>query len=182
MLRVWPGSWRRIWQVFPYASDWTRSYGNLYQAIQMSKQLVVILLLSIIAIAAFNVVSSLVLVVIDKQGDIAILRTQGATPAEINRIFLAQGVIIGIYGCLLGTATGVLIAWLSSDLVAGLEALLNFNFLSSDVYPIDYLPVDINLGDILVINAVTLLMCVLAAIFPARKAAHIAPAEALRWE
>lgn len=167
---------------FPYVSDWSNSYGNLYQAIQLSKNLVGILLLSVIAVAAFNLIASLVLIVVDKKSDIAILRTQGATPADINKLFLAQGVIIGIYGCVVGTLIGLSLAWFAGDIVSLLETLLNTRFLSSDVYPIDYLPVDIRIDNILVINFVTLIMCVLAAIFPARKASRLAPAEALRWE
>lgn len=167
---------------FPYARDWTSSYGNLYQAIQLSKNLVAILLLSVIAVAAFNIVASLVLIVVDKQADIVILRTQGATPAYINSIFLSQGAIIGIYGCVLGSVIGVAVAWFAADLVSALEAVFNIRFLSSDVYPIDYLPVDIRVDNIVMINLVTLIMCVLAAIFPARKASQVSPARVLRWQ
>ena len=182
------GAERVAWELqqnvegFPYVTDWTNSYGNLYQAIQLSKNLVGILLLSVIAVAAFNVVASLVLIVVDKQSDVAILRTQGATPRHINHIFLAQGIIIGIYGCAAGTFIGVALAWFASDIVSALEVLFDTRFLSSDVYPIDYLPVDIRIDNILVVNFVTLMMCVVAAIFPARKASRQLPVEALRWE
>ena len=107
---------------------------------------------------------------------------QGATPRHINHIFLAQGIIIGIYGCAAGTFIGVALAWFASDIVSALEVLFDTRFLSSDVYPIDYLPVDIRIDNILVVNFVTLMMCVVAAIFPARKASRQLPVEALRWE
>ena len=165
---------------FPYVGNWTNSYGNLYQAIQLSKNLVGILLLSIIAVAAFNVISSLMLIVDDKQSDIAILRTQGATPRDISNIFLAQGVIIGLYGCILGTLIGVTTAWFASDIIALLEGFLDARFLSSDVYPIDYLPVHIRIDNIIAVNLLTAIMCILAAIFPARKASLMDPATLLR--
>lgn len=172
-------------QNFPglsYASNWTHSYGNLYQAIQLSKNLVGILLFSIIAVAAFNVIASLVLVIIDKQGDISILRTLGVSPASINNIFLFQGIIIGVYGCVIGTAIGIGLSWIAADLMALIESAMDIQFLTSDVYPIDYLPVYIQLDNILMVNFVTIIMCVLAAIYPARKASRVAPADILRWE
>lgn len=165
-----------------YTTDWVRTHGNLYHAIQLSRNLVLILLVSIIAVAAFNIVASLVLIVVDKTADIAVLRSLGATPGDINRIFVIQGLLIGLLGCALGTLAGILVAPVAGDAVSGLESLLGIKFLSSDVYPISYLPVDVRWQDVLVINAAAMAMCFLAAIIPARRAALIAPADALRWE
>jgi lipoprotein-releasing system permease protein len=165
-----------------YASDWTQTHGNLYAAIQLSRDMVGILLLSIIAIAAFNVVSSLVLVVIDKRSDIAILRALGASPGDINGIFLLQGLLIALLGTALGTGLGVLGSLWVTDLVAAIEQLLDFRFLNTDVYPIGYLPSDPRLSDVLAINGVAVLLCFLAALYPARRAARVPPAEALRHD
>jgi lipoprotein-releasing system permease protein len=165
-----------------YAGDWTQTHGNLYAAIQLSRDMVGILLLSIIAIAAFNVVSSLVLVVIDKRSDIAILRALGATPSDINGIFLQQGLLIALLGTLIGSALGVLGSYWVTDIVAWLEQMLGIRFLNTDVYPIGYLPSDLRSGDVIVINAVAVALCFLAALYPARRAAQLPPAEALRHE
>lgn len=165
-----------------YASDWTQTHGNLYAAIQMSRDLVGVLLLSIIAIAAFNVVSSLVLVVVDKRADIAILRAQGARPRDINWIFLQQGLLIALLGTAAGTALGVAASLGATEVVAVLERWLGMRFLDTDVYPIGYLPSDLRLADVLVINGAAIVLCFLAALYPARRAARVPPAEALRHE
>ena len=165
-----------------YATNWMMTHGNLYAAIQLSRDLVSILLFSIIAVAAFNVVSSLVLVVFDKQGDIAILRTLGATPANIAWIFVFQGAMIGLVGVLLGTAFGVLGSLAVPDLVAGLEKLLNINFLNTDVYPVSFLPVDILQHDLVSVALIAFIMCVVAAIYPALRAARLQPASVLHGE
>jgi lipoprotein-releasing system permease protein len=165
-----------------YASDWTMTHGNLYAAIQLSRDLIGILLLSIIAIAAFNVVSSLVLVVVDKQSDIAILRAQGATPNTINGIFLLQGLLIAVIGSVIGSALGIAGSYWVGDIVGLIETLFNVQFLTTDIYPVSYLPSDLRLEDVLAINLVTVIMCFLAALYPARRAAKLPPAEALRHE
>lgn len=165
-----------------YSSDWTMTHGNLYAAIQLSRDMIGILLLSIIAIAAFNVVSSLVLVVIDKHSDIAILMALGATPRQIHTLFLLQGSLIAVAGIILGTALGVAGSVWIADVVAWLERLLSIQFLRTDVYPISYLPSDLRISDLLLINAVTIVMCFLAALYPARRASRLLPAEALRHD
>ncbi|PLW82196.1 ABC transporter permease [Kineobactrum sediminis] len=165
-----------------YSTNWMMTHGNLYAAIQLSRDLVSILLFSIIAVAAFNVVSSLVLVVFDKQGDIAILRTLGATGADISWVFVIQGAMIGMVGGILGSLCGVLLSLAIPPLVAGLEQLLGFHFLDTDVYPVSFLPVDILAADILQVAGIALLMCVLAALYPARRAAQLAPALILHQE
>jgi len=159
-----------------YTIDWMMTHGNLYAAIQLSRNLVSILLFSIIAVAAFNVVSSLVLVVLDKQGNIAILRTLGATGADIAWIFVLQGAMIGLVGVVLGSLAGALGSLAVPALVSRLEQLLGLQFLNTDVYPVSFLPVDLLASDIIAVGAVALGMCVVAAIYPARRAAGLAPA------
>lgn len=159
-----------------YAIDWMMTHGNLYSAIQLSRDLVTILLFSIIAVAAFNVVSSLVLVVLDKQGNIAILRTLGATGGDIASIFVMQGAMIGAVGVVLGSVVGMLGSVAVPHLVRWLEELLGMQFLNTDVYPVSFLPVDLLARDILTVGAIALGMCVTAAIYPARRAAALAPA------
>jgi len=165
-----------------YTMDWTRSHGNLYQAIRMSKRLVGLLLVLIIGIAAFNVVSTLVMVVVDKHGDIAILRTLGASTKKIMGVFMVQGSLIGLIGTAVGLITGVLIAWWVPELVAWLERLLDFQFLKSDVYPISFVPSQILWQDIVAIAATALVLSFFATLYPAWRASRVKPAEALRFE
>lgn len=165
-----------------YTNDWTRTHGNIYYAIKMSKNLVSLLLLLIIAIAAFNVVSTLVMVVVDKQGDIAILRTLGLTRRQIMSVFMVQGTVIGILGTGIGVCLGVIFSLTVDDFVAALEGWLEVRFLQSDIYPVSFLPSSLQLNDVILITAVSLSMSLLATIYPARKAAGVQPAQALRYE
>ena len=165
-----------------YARDWTRSHGNLYQAIRMEKTMIGLLLLLIVAVAAFNIVSTLVMVVTDKKADIAILRTLGATPRQILATFMVQGCFIGVVGTLLGALLGVLAALNISALIAWVERSLGMRFLSAEVYFIDYLPSRVQLADVLIVCAAALLLSVLATLYPAWRAARTQPAEALRYE
>ena len=177
-------SWHLLNQLPPgyYSTNWMMTHGNLYAAIQLSRDLVTILLLSIIAVAAFNVVSSLVLVVFDKRSSIAILRTLGAAPRHIAMVFLLQGGLIGLVGVALGTALGLVLSLAVPPGVAALERALDFRFLNTDVYPVSFLPVDILPRDIVVVGTVAFLMCLLAAIYPALRAARLAPAQVLQAE
>lgn len=165
-----------------YATNWMMTHGNLYAAIQLSRDLVSILLFSIIAVAAFNVVSSLVLVVFDKQDNIAILRTLGASGADIAWIFVMQGAMIGAVGVVSGSLLGAALSQLVPGMVAGLEHMLGIRFLNTDVYPVSFLPVDLLLRDMLAVGGVALAMCLVAAIYPARRAARLAPAAVLNQE
>ncbi len=172
-------------QNIPYGyvtRDWTRNYGNLYSAIQLSKQLVGLMLLTIIAVAAFNVVSALVMIVTDKRGDIAILRTAGASQREIMAIFMTQGTLIAVVGTVLGTVIGILLSLVVTDAVALTESLFGIQFLNSDVYPIDYLPSDIRVIDVLLVCGTAFVMSLLATLYPAWRASRVQPAEALRYE
>ncbi|ODS24614.1 hypothetical protein AB835_02480 [Candidatus Endobugula sertula] len=165
-----------------YTTDWTRTHGNIYYAIQLSKKLVGLLLLLIISIAAFNVVSTLVMVVIDKHSDIAILRTLGLSARKILTIFMVQGALIGIIGTAIGTLLGLLLALSVEELVVFIESLFSVHFLSSDVYPISYLPSKIAWLDVVFVIGISLLMSFLATLYPAWRAAKVNPAEALRYE
>ncbi len=167
----------------PYlVSDWTRSHGNLFQAIQMEKRMIGLLLFLIVFVAAFNIVSTLVMVVTDKKADIAILRTLGATSGRIMRIFMVQGCLIGTIGTLLGTGLGVLLALTVTDLVAWMERALGIQFLSADVYFISYLPSQLQWDDVTLICSAALTIGFLATLYPAWRASRTEPAEALRYE
>lgn len=165
-----------------YPSDWTRSHGNLFQAIKMEKTMIALLLLLIVAVAAFNIISTLVMVVTDKKGDIAILRTLGASPGQIMGIFMVQGSLIGVVGTLIGGVLGVIAAMNVTAWVAGLEKLLGYQFLSSDVYFISYLPSELLVEDVVLICTAALSLSFLATIYPAWRASRTQPAEALRYE
>jgi lipoprotein-releasing system permease protein len=165
-----------------YARDWTRTQGNLYQAIQMEKAMIGLLLLLIVAVAAFNIISTLVMVVTDKKSDIAILRTLGATPGQIMAIFMVQGTVIGVVGTLLGALLGCLVALNVSSWIAGLERLLGHKILDATVYFIDYIPSQLQLNDVLLVCSAALLLSFLATLYPAWRAARTQPAEALRYE
>ncbi|MBQ0794913.1 lipoprotein-releasing ABC transporter permease subunit [Zhongshania sp.] len=160
--------------------DWSQQFGNMYHAIQMSRKLVVIMLLAVVAVAVFNVVSTLVMVVNDKRADIGILRSQGASQGDILRIFLTYGAVIGAVGASAGGIIGVLMALGVSDLVAAIENLFGLKLLQSDVYPINYLPSDVRIPDVAMVCATAYVMSLLATIYPAWRASRMAPAEALR--
>lgn len=165
-----------------YGSNWTRTQGNLYEAIHMSKRLVELLLFLIIAIAAFNLVSTLIMVVVDKQGDIAILRTLGASTSDIVGIFMVQGGLIGLIGTAAGIVLGVGLSLVVTDLAQGIERITGIQFLHSDVYPISYLPSDLQWGDVIYIGGTALVISVIASLYPAWRASRVQPAEALRYE
>jgi lipoprotein-releasing system permease protein len=165
-----------------YASDWTRSHANFFRAVEIEKRVMFIILTLIVAVAAFNIVSTLVMLVTDKQADIAILRTLGAAPASIMQIFIVQGAMIGIIGTLLGVVGGVLLGWNVDTVVPAIENVLGFKFLAKDVYYISDLPSDVQLRDVATIGVVSLVMSFIATIYPSWRASRVNPAEALRYE
>ncbi|UYM16664.1 lipoprotein-releasing ABC transporter permease subunit [Endozoicomonas euniceicola] len=165
-----------------FVQDWTRTQGRLFQAIQMEKTMVGLLLTLIVAVAAFNIVSTLVMVVTDKQSDIAILRTLGASPRTIMGIFMVQGSLIGIIGTVLGVVLGVIAALNVAGIVSTIEQVLSIRFLSPDVYFISYLPSELQWQDVAVISVAGLLMSFLATLYPAWRASKTQPAEALRYD
>ena len=162
--------------------DWTQHHANLFRAINIEKTMMLLILSLIIAVAAFNIVSTLVIVVNDKQSDIAILRTLGASPATVMRIFISQGVLIGLVGTLLGVITGILTAQNIETIVPALESVLGFKFLAPDVYLISDLPSEMKWKDVIVTASISFSLTVLATIYPAWRASRIQPAEALRYE
>jgi len=165
-----------------FVSDWTRSHANYFRAVQIEKTMMFIILLLIVAVAAFNIVSTLVMAVTDKQPDIAILRTLGASPGGIMKIFVVQGALIGVIGMLLGVIGGVILALNVDVVVPFLERLLSFKFLSQEVYYITELPSDLQSRDVAAIALVSLLLSLLATLYPSWRASRVNPAEALRYE
>jgi len=164
------------------AEDWSLTQGSLFSAMKMEKTMIGLLLLLIVAVAAFNIIATLIMVVADKRADIAILRTLGATPQQIMAIFVVQGSIIGFTGTLIGTVLGVLGALNVSALVAWLERVTGQAIFSSDVYFISTLPSELRLEDVVLVSAAALGLSFLATLYPAWRAAQTQPAEALRYE
>ena len=163
-------------------TDWTRRHVNFFRSIQITKSILFVILLLVIAVAAFNIVSTLVMVVKDKQADIAILRTVGAQPSSILRIFVTQGSVIGIVGTLVGVTFGVLLAINLETVVTFLEAIFGIKFLAADVYFISDLPSELRIGDVVRIGAIALVLALVSTLYPAWVAAKTAPAEALRYD
>jgi len=165
-----------------YASDWTRSHANFFRAVEIEKRVMFIILTLIVAVAAFNIVSTLVMLVTDKQADIAILRTLGAAPSSVMQIFVVQGAMIGVIGTLIGVVGGVLLALNVGTVVPAIEHLVGFRFLSPDVYYISELPSDVQMPDVVTIGLVSLVMSFVATLYPSWRASRVNPAEALRYE
>jgi len=163
-------------------SDWTQDYGAFFQAVKLEKTMMFLMLILIIAVAAFNLVSTLVMVVTDKESDIAILRTLGATPRTILAIFMVQGMVVGIVGTLSGLILGVLLALHVTELVNLIQHAFHVQIIAKDVYYVDYLPSKLVWSDVWHVCVVAFGLCLLATIYPAWRAAKTQPAEALRYE
>ncbi|MCB5362981.1 lipoprotein-releasing ABC transporter permease subunit [Pusillimonas sp. CC-YST705] len=173
---------RRALPGYVNASDWTQNNRTWFAAVQTEKRMMFLILALIVAVAAFNLLSSLVMAVKDKQSDIAILRTIGATPREIGRIFLVQGALIGIVGTALGTGLGVLVAYNIDIIVPAIERALGIQFLPQQIYFISSLPSNPQAGDILVVAVTSLVLSWLATLYPSWRASRLQPAQVLRNE
>lgn len=165
-----------------YANDWTHQNSNYFRAVAMEKRMMFIILSLIVAVAAFNIVSTLVMAVTDKQSDIAILRTLGASPRSIMKIFIVQGILIGVFGTLLGAVSGVVIALNLDVIMPFIEHLFGVHFLAKDVYYINELPSDLRYHEVIVVTSVSFLISLLATLYPSYRASQTQPAEALRYE
>ena len=165
-----------------WVRDWTKMHSNLFKALKTEKVVMFIILLLIVAVAAFNIISTLVMTVNEKQADIAILRTIGMTPNSLMWVFIVQGVVIGLVGTLLGVAIGVPVALNVNEIVSFVEGLMNTKFLPADVYYITELKSDLRFSDVLTYTASAFGLSVLATIYPAYRAARVQPADALRYE
>jgi lipoprotein-releasing system permease protein len=165
-----------------YVSDWTQNHANFFRSIEITKSMMFVILLMLVAVAAFNIVATLVMIVKEKQTDIAILRTLGAAPRNVLATFAVQGVLIGLAGTVLGAGLGTLLSDNLETLVGTLERLSGVKFIDASVYYLSDLPAYVEWPDVLRICGVALLLCALATIYPAWRAARTAPAEALRHE
>ncbi|MFO7764679.1 MAG: lipoprotein-releasing ABC transporter permease subunit [Wenzhouxiangellaceae bacterium] len=162
--------------------DWTQQNANWFRAVQMEKTMMFIILSLIIVVAAFNIISTLVMLVTDKQADIAILKTMGLSPGKVMQIFVVQGMSIGVIGTLLGTIGGIALALNVENIVAGVEQLLDTEFLSADIYYISDLPSDLQWEDVVRFSGLALVLSLLSTLYPAWRAGRTRPAEALRYE
>jgi lipoprotein-releasing system permease protein len=165
-----------------YVSDWTREHANFFRALKIEKRVMFIILFLIVAVAAFNIVSTLVMVVTDKQADIAILRTLGMSPRAVMGVFMVQGIVIGVIGTLLGALAGVLTSLNVETLVPMLEGLFGVQFFPADVYVISDFPAEMHWDDVIMVTIAALVMSTVATIYPAWRASRTQPAEALRYE
>lgn len=162
--------------------DWTRRHVNFFRSIQITKSILFVILLLVVAVAAFNIVSTLVMVVRDKQRDIAILRTIGARPWSILGIFVTQGSVIGVIGTVAGALFGILLALNLENIVGGLESMFGIKLLAADVYFISDLPSELRMSDVLLISAIALALSLASTVYPSWLASRTAPAEALRYD
>ena len=163
-------------------SDWTEEYRNLFTAMSIEKLIMTVILLLIVGVAAFNIVASLMMVVIDKQKDIAILRTYGMEAGRVARVFIVQGAVIGLVGALLGVCFGLLLAYNIGVVVPWLEQTFGFKIMPGDVYYVTELPSEVQLFDVIVVPVAAFALAILATVYPARRAAAVAPASALRYD
>ena len=165
-----------------FITDWTRQHANFFRSIQITKSIIFVILLLVVAVAAFNIVSTLVMVVREKRGEIAILRTLGASPADILRVFIAQGGLIGIIGTAVGIILGTIVSLNLASIVAILERIMGFRFLAPDVYFISDFPSRLIPGDVVQVGLIAVLLAFVSTIYPAWRGSVTAPAEALRHE
>ena len=165
-----------------FVTDWTQQHANFFKAVQLEKKVMFIILTLIVAVAAFNIVSTLVMAVTDKRADIAIMRTFGASPRSIMGIFIVQGALIGIIGTLIGAVIGIIIALNIDTIIPFIENLFKVQFLAKDVYYISDLPSKLDWNDVITIVIMSFILSLLATLYPSYKASTLNPAEALRYE
>jgi len=176
---------RELLQTLPAeyrAADWTYQHANFFRALKTEKTVMFVILMLIVAVAAFNIVSTLVMMVTDKYADIAILRTLGMSPGGIMGIFMVQGIVIGLIGTILGVIGGVILALNVSNIIAWIETILGYQFLPAEVYYISDLPSDLHWNDVTVIGITAFVLSILSTIYPSWRAAQVKPAEALRYD
>ncbi len=165
-----------------WTKDWMEMNRNLFSALRLEKIAMFIILVLIVLVAAFNIISTLIMVVMEKNKDIAILKSMGASPKGILKIFMIEGLVIGVVGTTLGAISGLLIALNLEKVTGFVENLFGFKILASDVYYIDKLPSQVNPGDVWIITATAILISLLATLYPSWRASKLDPAEALRYE
>jgi lipoprotein-releasing system permease protein len=165
-----------------WITDWTKQHANFFRAVKTEKRVMFFILLLIVAVAAFNIVSTLVMLVNDKRSDIAILRTLGLTPGQVMGVFMVQGILIGLIGTALGVLSGVLLAANVETIVPAIESLFNTKFLAPDVYYISDLPSDLRASDVLIVGLVAFFASMIMTLYPAWQASRTQPVEALRYE
>jgi lipoprotein-releasing system permease protein len=181
-VRAWAGDWVRRGNAAPRIRDWTQDNATYFRAIRIEKIMMMLLLSLIVGVAVFNIVATLVMVVTDKRSGIAILRTLGYSRRVIVQIFVVQGIVVGWIGVLIGVATGILLALNVDSIAPRLEQFFGFEFMPADVYYLTSLPADLRAPDVFLVAVIALLMTALATVYPAVRAAGVAPAEVLRYE
>jgi lipoprotein-releasing system permease protein len=182
VIRSWAADWEERTGTATEVRDWTEDNATYFRAVRIEKIMMTLLLSLIVAVAAFNIVATLVMVVTDKRAGIAILRTLGYSRRAVMSVFAAQGVVVGWCGVLLGVSLGVLLAVNVETLAPALERLFGFEFMPADVYYLTSLPAELRLADVVWISAIALVMTAGATVYPALRAASVAPAEVLRYE
>jgi lipoprotein-releasing system permease protein len=182
LIREWAADWEARTGLHPEVRDWVQDNSTYFRAVRIEKIMMTLLLSLIVAVAAFNIVATLVMVVTDKRAGIAILRTMGFSRRSVVGIFALQGLLVGWIGVIFGVCLGVMMALNVETLAPGIEAIFGFEFMPADVYYLTSLPADLRTSDVVWVSVIALLLTGLATLYPAFRAASVAPAEVLRYE